>query len=233
MKKVFLATMFLLVTLLAVTSLQAYTVNDMNNDAIGVLTFESFGINVYNYTPGVYNGSIAFDLFTNYPQAGLTVGAWNTQPADFFIKENYHGNDYLWALPLVNHGSFYAGNMYAVGTDKISDNFDPGGGYVYNHNIPVQIATLGNNYGYSSFGGGSVVWNSLLSGSPDYRIRVQTGIWQDDPNGTFNYTWGTATCANDVVSSSPVPEPGSMMLLGTGLIGMIGFARHGIGKKQT
>jgi hypothetical protein len=211
----------------------AYTINDSANDSIGYPTFESYGINVHNYTPGVNSGAIGFSLFTNYPQAGLTVGEWATKPADVFITESYKNpsdpsavrQNYQWAIPLIDHDGFTAGTMYAVGTFKISDDFEPvGGGYDYNHNVPVALATVGNNYGWTSFTGGTVTWNALAAGLPDWRVDVlnlgvgQGGIYQDDPNGTWCITWGTATCANDVVGCVPIPP--SVLLLGSGLLGL-------------
>lgn len=204
----------------------AYTINDLPNDAVGVSTFESYGIDLHNYTPGVNSGSIGFSFYTNYPQAGLTVGEWATKPADVFITESYKNpsdpsavrQNYLWAIPLVTHDTFTAGTMYAVGTFKVSDDLEPaGGGYDYNHNVPVALATVGNNYGWTSFGGGTVTWNALAAGLPDYRVDVVLGgVYQDDPSGTWAVTWGTATCANDVV----VPLPPSVLLLGSGLLGL-------------
>jgi hypothetical protein len=207
----------------------AYTINDPVGDKIGSREFETYGINILNYTPGINNGAIGFDIFTNYPQAGLLVGGWNTQVADLFITETYLGSAYQWAIPLVNHDGFAAGTMYAVGSYLVSDNFEPvGGGYGYNHNVPVRIAAIGTNYnGYQSFGAGSVTWNPLVPGGPDWMISVVTGVWQDDPNGVYEITWGTATCANDVVrGSTPVPEPTTLLLLGLGLVGMGVAARR-------
>jgi len=106
-------------------SAQAYTVNDPSNDAIGDRVFETYGINVSD----IYNtGGINISLFTNYPQAGYTVGSWATLPADLFITETYLGNQYQWAIPLVSHDGFAAGTMYAVGSFAISDDLEPAGG---------------------------------------------------------------------------------------------------------
>jgi|GEM_PF-2373513 len=206
---------------------QAYTIADPVNDSVGYPLYESYGINVSNFTPGINSGSIVVDLFTNFPQAGESVSSgswtWNTQPADLFITETYYGQQYQWAVPLVNHGSFLAGTMYAVGTSLVSDQLDPSGGagYAYNHNVPVWIATIGNNYGFSSIGGGSASW-STLAGLPDYMVRLSLGIWEDDPNGSFSLLWGTATCANDLVEGQVpgVPIPPSVFLLGSGLFGL-------------
>ena len=241
MKKLILTMLCVAILALAPVMASAYDINGDPGATIGYPTYATYGLNAVNYTPGINNGGIILNLFTNFPQAGVVCNGsppWNTQPADVFITENYYGNNYSWAIPLVDRTGFTAGTMYAVASFLTSDQFDPSGGtgYIFNANVPVQVATVGNNYGWTSIGGGSVTWTAL-AGLPDYEVSVVTGAWQDDPFGTWTITWGTATCANDVLTGTiggggnpNVPIPPTALLLGSGLLGLagLGWRRKGL-----
>ena len=75
--------------------------------------------------------------------------------------------------------------------------------------------------------------NAALSGSPQDGadnlmlaanvlggIFVPAGTWTSLGNG-----WDKASDVNVQVSGQPVPEPGTMMLLGSGLVGLAGYGR--------
>jgi len=220
----------LAVLFLAPYAVFAYTIDDPPNDAIGV-AFETYGIDVSN----IYVNPLVFTVYTDYDDPnGLTVGDWDTKPADIFITETWKGNDYLWALPLVDHGSYRAGGLYAVGSFYISNDFEPatGGPYTYNENVPVWINTQGNNYGVENFDGDNP-WNftstpTVTWGTGSIVINLG-GVYMDSNTTALNLFWGTATCGNDVVGS--VPEPATMFLLGTGLLSLAALGRKRFLKK--
>jgi hypothetical protein len=61
---------------------------------------------------------------------------------------------------------------------------------------------------------------------PDYLITIN---FAPAPGGEYDYLWGTARCANDVVYSA-APIPGSLVLLGSGILGLVGI---GLRKKES
>lgn len=182
------------------------TINDPIGDQIGVSSFDTKSL---SYT---VNEIFQVAIATNYPQTGIVVGAWNTQPADLFLLGEKSG---LYAIPLVNHGSFVAGQLYDVGSVYLSDDMEPvGGGYGYNHNVPVMVKE-GVYTGYN----GTVAWQAGTD--TDYLISYMANGWLWDENNPLGdllrVTWATARCANDTVG---VPEPASIVLLLCGLCGL-------------
>lgn len=201
------------------------SITDPNDDAIGV-DFETTGMEISN----IYSTPMTITINTVYPKAGITVGDWHTLPADIFVTETYSGSDYLWAIPLIDHGSFNAGGFYAVGSFLTSNDFAPSSGtYVYNEDAPVRIATEGKNYGNVNFFDGNNTYHfsalpTVTWGTGSVVIDLG-GVYMDNRTTALSFYWGTATCGNDEIGNNPVPEPGTMLLMGLGLAGLVGYNR--------
>jgi len=207
-----------------------YTINDLDDDATSYNneTFESYGINVWAFTPGVNNGYIYFGLYTDLPDTKAS------EVADLFIYEKHYGNEYLWAIPLTSHDNFVAGNLYAVESYRTAADF----GSNLNQNVPVRIESLGSNYGHQEARGYGINWVSNIGhsdynvGPADYIIDPTISGYEEDPNGNFRLYWATTVYGTDIVTgnvipeTTPVPIPASVLLFGTGAISLLAGKRR-------
>lgn len=65
--------------------------------------------------------------------------------------------------------------------------------------------------------------NNTLTLNKDDILIFNASHWYEFYGSSGTLYWNDATLANITISDAPVPEPGSMLALGSGLIGLMGF----------
>jgi hypothetical protein len=106
----------------------------------------------------------------------------------------------------INYGGAYKSSAAAAGTEV----------------APVEVKILEG----SRITDGTIEWVvndptlNINNNDPNYKITV---TFPNIVGAQAEFLWGTALCGNDIVHVSAAPIPGSLLLLGSGVMGLLGI----------
>lgn len=181
----------------------------------------------------------------------LTDGIGNTGGGEFGVYDT--SNNYLFTTFCLEHNEYFSpGAEYVVG--NISTGAVNGGVHGGNPDpISAETAYLYHNFAQGTLTGythtvalandlQNAIWvleeeiTSYTVNSVDYVTLAKNAVSSNDWSGigdvqVINLIDAAGECHQDQLTVAPVPEPATMLLFGTGMIGLAGIGRRKFFKK--
>lgn len=246
MKKTILLMTMLCILLLSI-NVQAYPIVDNYwgyddqgyGDIIGADTFEIYSMDV-TYSGGFMDIIINTDFYEDasgiygaeYGDLFISTDGWDPYGSDPY-EEDYYYNGEDWEFVFdTTAGTLFGLPNYTTSTIQ---------NYIYlAENVWPSNYTVRDGQEVLYKAGGTAISDSSTvdvshAGTGGYiAYRIDMSSLGDIDGDTIGLKWGQ-TCANDTIeggAGAPVPEPATMLLLGSGLIGLAGFGRKKFFKKS-